>query len=76
VRTLPRRHQLLGRVWGTVGAVAMRIGFIAVATYLLSIPGLQVFGGLLLLWIATKLVRESADGNRRVRSGTTLREAI
>jgi predicted tellurium resistance membrane protein TerC len=54
----------------------MRIGFIAVATYLLSIPGLQVFGGLLLLWIATKLVRESADGNGRVRSGTTLREAI
>jgi YjbE family integral membrane protein len=78
VRTLPRRHQLLGRVGGTVGAVAMRIGFIAVATYLLSIPGLQVIGGLLLLWIAVKLVCQSANGSGHgnVRSGTTLQEAI
>ncbi len=77
VRTLPRRHQLLGRVGGTVGAVAMRIGFIAVATYLLSIPGLQVIGGLLLLWIAVKLVCQSANGGHgNVRSGTTLQEAI
>jgi YjbE family integral membrane protein len=78
VRTLPRRHQILGRVWGTVGAVAMRIAFIAVATYLLSIPLLQVVGGLLLLWIAVKLVRQSpdGDGHRGVRNGTTLGEAI
>lgn len=78
VRTLPRRHQVLGRVWGTVGAVALRIGFIAVATYLLSIPLLQVVGGLLLLWIAVKLVRQSANGggHHGVRNGTTLGEAI
>jgi YjbE family integral membrane protein len=78
VRTLPRRHQVLGRVWGTVGAVALRIAFIAVATYLLSIPLLQVGGGLLLLWIAVKLVRQSAEGggHRGVRNGTTLGEAI
>jgi YjbE family integral membrane protein len=56
----------------------MRIGFIAAATYLLSIPLLQVVGGLLLLWIAVKLVSQAAgaDGHREVRSGTTLREAI
>lgn len=78
VRTLPGRHQLVGRVWGTVGAVAMRVGFIAAATYLLSVPLLQVVGGLLLLWIALKLVCQStgSSGHRAVRSGTTLLEAI
>ena len=32
VRTLPRRQQLVGQIWGTVGAVALRLAFIAVAT--------------------------------------------
>ena len=77
VRTLPKRQQLLGRVWGTVGAVVLRLLFIAVATWLLTIPLLQVAGGLLLVWIALRLVRqEGAGGDAHVRQGTTLREAV
>jgi YjbE family integral membrane protein len=78
VRTLPRRHQRLGRVGGTLGAVVMRVGFIVAATYLLAIPLLRVVGGVLLLGIAVKLVRQpgAAGGPAHVRSGTTLREAI
>jgi YjbE family integral membrane protein len=77
VRTLPPRQQLLGRLWGTAGAVGMRIGFIVVATYLLTIPFLQVAGGALLLWIAVKLVRQSNGATTHtVRTGTTLPEAV
>jgi YjbE family integral membrane protein len=78
VRTLPRRQQLLGRIWGTVGAVVLRLAFIAVATWLLRIPLLQVVGGLLLIWIAIRLVRQDSggDGHAKVRQGTTLREAV
>jgi YjbE family integral membrane protein len=78
VRTLPRRQQLLGRLWGTAGAVGLRILFIALATYLLRIPLLQVVGGILLLWIAVKLVRQSSDSDAhgKVRQGTTLMEAV
>jgi YjbE family integral membrane protein len=77
VRTLPKRQQLLGRLWGAAGAVGMRIGFIAIATYLLTIPLLQVLGGMLLLWIAIKLARQSNGSvNHTVRTGTTLPEAI
>ena len=66
VRTLPRRQQFLGRVWGTVGAVGLRLAFIVVATWLLRIPFLQLAGGLLLIWIAIKLVRQSAgEGDER-----------
>src|SRR5207253_8965730 len=46
VRSLPRRQQTLGRMWGTAGAVGLRLAFIAIATFLLKIPGLQLLGGL------------------------------
>jgi YjbE family integral membrane protein len=78
VRTLPRRLQFWGRIWGTVGALGLRLAFIGVATYLLAVPYLQAVGGLLLLWIAYKLVRpQQAHGDGHgVRQGATLREAI
>ena len=77
VRTLPPRHQFVGRVWGTVGAVALRLIFIAIATALLRIPFVQVVGGVLLLWIAVKLVsQQEKGGEAHVRQGSSLREAI
>ena len=76
VRSLPPRQQFLGRMSGTVGAVGLRLAFIAVATWLLALPFVQLAGGLLLLWIAVKLVVMNADGDHKVRHGTSLREAI
>ncbi|MBI2526729.1 MAG: TerC family protein [Candidatus Rokubacteria bacterium] len=78
VRTLPKRQQLQGRIWGAAGAVGLRLIFIAIITYLLRIPLLQVVGGLALVWIAIKLVRQSdgGGGEGHVRHGTTLLEAI
>jgi len=60
-----------------VGAVGLRLAFIFIVTYLLAIPLLQVVGGLLLVWIALKLVLQS-DGHEggQVRQGTTLLGAI
>jgi YjbE family integral membrane protein len=67
----------MGRIWGTAGAVGLRLGFIFIVTYLLGIPLLQVVGGLLLVWIALKLVLQT-DGHdgEQVRAGTTLLGAI
>ncbi len=76
VRTLPQRQQLLGRVWGTAGAVVLRLAFIVIATWLFKMPLLQVVGGLLLIWIALRLVRQDGGGDAHVRHGTTLREAV
>jgi YjbE family integral membrane protein len=78
VRTLPRRQQFLGRVWGAAGAVGLRIIFIAIVSYLLHIPLLQAVGGLVLVWIAIKLVCQSDGGEHEghVRQGTTMLEAI
>lgn len=76
VRSLPKRQQFWGRMWGTVGAVALRLAFIAIATALLRIPLLQSAGGLLLVWIAYKLVRQTASGEEHVRHGVSLRSAV
>src|SRR5947199_8057503 len=76
VRTLPKPQQLWGRIWGTAGAVGLRLAFIAVATSLLSVPVLQLVGGLALLWIVFKLVHKETGAEGHVREGGSLREAI
>lgn len=76
VRTLPRRQQRLGILWGAVGAVVVRVGLTFIAAQLLRLPFLQLVGGLLLIWIAFKLLRQDSGGETDVRHGTTLAEAI
>ena len=76
VRKLPPREQFWGRVWGTGGAVVLRLGFVAVVSALLKIPLLQLVGGLVLVWIAVKLVRPASAEEDHARPGASLREAI
>ncbi len=44
--------------WGMAGAVVLRVLFALVATQLLLITGLQLIGGLLLVWVGWKLFGE------------------
>jgi YjbE family integral membrane protein len=44
--------------WGVAGAVVLRIVFASVATQLLTIVGLTLAGGILLLWVCWKMYRE------------------
>jgi YjbE family integral membrane protein len=77
VRTLPPRLRLLGRIWGTAGAIVLRVAFIFVAIWLLALPFLQAAGGVMLIWIAIKLVKPQAGGSEHgVRQAGSLREAI
>jgi YjbE family integral membrane protein len=76
VRALPARQQFWGRVLGTLGAVALRVILITVATVALRIPFLQLIGGLLLVWIAIKLVRGTTGAEGHLRSGTSVARAV
>jgi YjbE family integral membrane protein len=78
VRKLPPKQQWQGRIWGTFGAVALRVLFIAIISVLLRVPLLQAIGGVLLLWIAVKLLSQEGHGEAEhsVRQGTSLLEAI
>jgi YjbE family integral membrane protein len=78
VLSLSPRQRLVGLIGGTIGAVVLRIVLIAVITEVLLIPLLQALGGLVLVWIAIKLVRQDGHDakNHKVRQVTTLWEAI
>jgi YjbE family integral membrane protein len=76
VRALPGRQRLLGQIWGTVGAVVLRLLFVGIISVLLSIPLLRLVGGLLLIWIAVKLVQPTAESEGSGRHGASFWEAV
>ena len=75
-RSLAPRQQLWGRIFGTLGAVVLRVVFIVVVSWLLELPLLRFIGGLLLVWIAFKLVHEPPSHEGKVRQGRTLWDAV
>jgi YjbE family integral membrane protein len=71
-RGLPARLQKRAIVWGAVGAVAVRSAMTAVVVWLLQIPGLLLAGGVVLLWIAYKLLLpDQGAGERHDAAATT-----
>ena len=74
-RNLPKNHQRLAIIWGTCGAVVLRILLTLAATYLLTIPLLQFAGGALLVWIAVKLLADGS-GEDEVNAGDSFGAAI
>jgi YjbE family integral membrane protein len=76
VRALPPRQRVLGQIWGALGAVALRVAFVAIVTLLLRVPFLQLVGGLLLLWISIKLVQPEGGEADGTRHGSSVWEAV
>ncbi len=62
-RRLPATLQKRAIVWGAVGAIGVRSLMTVIVVWLLHIPGLLLAGGLLLLWIAYRLLLPDADGS-------------
>ena len=67
-----RRRVIL---WGTAGAVIVRVALTGIVVWLLKIPGFLLVGGLALIWIAWKLTRGD-DGAHDVKPATSVRGAI
>jgi len=62
-RNLPPELRTRAIVWGTGGAIFVRTLMTLIVVWLLKIPGLLLAGGLLLLWIAYKLLIDSGGGS-------------
>ena len=60
-RNLPKENQKKVIIWGTVGAIVIRAAATLAVVWLLKIPGLLLAGGLILLYIAYKLMVEEKD---------------
>ena len=61
-RALPADLRKRAILWGTFGAVAVRTALTMVVVWLLKIPGLLAIGGVLLVWIACKLLVDADEG--------------
>jgi YjbE family integral membrane protein len=74
-RSLPENLRRWGIILGSGAAIALRIGFAFVVTWLMSVPYLQAVGGALLLWIAISLAR-GGDDNHNVKAHESLWHAV
>jgi YjbE family integral membrane protein len=76
-RNVPTHLQKRVILWGTAGAIAIRIAFTLGIVWLLKIPGLMLAGGLLLLPVAYKLMNPASEsGEAHSGAGTSFWAAI
>lgn len=75
-RNLPHKQRMQGILWGTAGAILLRVLLIAFALVLLEIPFLKVVGSLLLVWIGIKLLAPAQDEHGNITGGTSIMAAV
>ena len=75
-RKLPPDLRAKGIIWGTVGAIVLRVILIFFALTLLALPFLKIVGALLLLWIGVKLIAPDDEGGHTVQASDKLLAAI
>ncbi|WP_199098448.1 YjbE family putative metal transport protein, partial [Dyella sp. ASV21] len=75
-RNLPGHIQKKAVLWGTLGAIFVRLALTGVVVYLLHLPGLMLVGGLLLLPIAWKLLQPQAEHTHGVSAAASFWTAM
>ena len=76
-RKLPESQRLKGILWGTAGAIALRVVLIFFALTLLSIPYLKLAGAALLVWIGVKLLApDDEDEHGKIEGSDKLWGAV
>ncbi|GAB1388448.1 hypothetical protein MASR1M6_06290 [Rubrivivax sp.] len=76
-RKLPPAQRTKGILWGTAGAIVLRVILIFFALQLLAIPALKLIGALLLVWIGVKLLLpEEEDGHGSIEGSDRLWGAV
>jgi YjbE family integral membrane protein len=76
-RQLPVHQRLKGILWGTAGAIVLRVILIAFALTLLQVPFLKLLGAALLLWIGVKLLLpQDENGHASIQASDKLWAAV
>src|SRR5205807_3026581 len=70
---LPEHQRKRAILWGGAIAILMRVAFTLVMAFLLLVPGVRFIGGIVLVWIACKLLlgeddEHEIDASKAVRS--------
>ncbi len=76
-RRLPAEQRTQGILWGTAGAIGLRVVLIFFALKLLALPFLKIVGAALLLWIGVKLLQpDGHEGHGDIRASDRLWAAV
>ena len=76
-RRLPAKQRTAGILWGTAGAIGLRVILIFFALTLLAIPYLKLVGAALLVWIGVKLLAPDDEGSHgNIQASDRLMAAI
>ena len=76
-RGLPPKQRKMGIIYGTAGAIVLRVILIAFALALLAVPYLKLVGALLLIWIGVKLlVPHDDEGHANINPSDKLWGAV
>ena len=75
-RGLPAEQRKWGIIWGTVGAIVLRVLLIAFALTLLTVPYLKLVGAVLLFWIGIKLLMPQEEEAHNINSSDKLWGAV
>ena len=76
-RKLPPHQRVKGILWGTAGAIVLRVILIAFALTLLQVPFLKLVGAALLLWIGVKLLApQDEDEHSSIQGSDKLWAAV
>jgi YjbE family integral membrane protein len=76
-RGLPPQQRRMGIIYGTAGAIILRVVLIAFALALLAVPYLKLVGAVLLVWIGAKLlIPQDEEEHGNIQSSDKLWGAV
>ncbi len=75
-RQLPPAQRTKGIIWGTAGAIVLRVILIAFALTLLQVPFLKLVGAALLVWIGVKLLVPDDEDDHNIQASDKLWGAV
>jgi len=75
-RNLSPEQRKKGILWGVAGAVSLRVVLTVFAALVMNLPWLKLIGGLLLVWIAVKLMLPEDEDGHDIESSSNLWGAV
>jgi YjbE family integral membrane protein len=75
-RNLPDKQRKQGIIYGTIGAIVLRVVLIAFALALLAIPYLKIVGAALLIWIGVQLMMPEGEDDHNITPSDKLWSAV
>ncbi len=76
VQGLPPKKRFKGILFGALTAVLLRVIFTFFASKMLLVPFVKLGGGILIFWIAFKLMNDSGDGEHKKNDTSSLWKTI